>query len=114
MNPDTDSFFTAVFHQRLGCGPIVTADDPTDDPGGFDTTILGPTPNMHQYGYCPVCRKPWRWSVRAQRWVDYDPAAVAKAAQELAVTQGVAWEEASEDTQRRYVLELVHLIVAFE
>lgn len=39
-----------------------------DDRDKFDTSVLGPTPNDYQYGYCADCRQGFRWSVSLQRW----------------------------------------------
>lgn len=44
-----------------------------DNPEDFDPRVLGPTPNDYQYGYCSRCKQPMRWSVRQQRWVDWNP-----------------------------------------
>jgi hypothetical protein len=62
-----------LVHANLGCGPIVTKDDDEDDPNGWDAELMGEVPNGHQYGYCPVCRRTFRWDVPSQRWVDWSP-----------------------------------------
>jgi hypothetical protein len=51
------------------CGPIITA---AHNPGEFDSSVLGPTPNGHHYGYCQRCRQAWRWIPERMGWEKWD------------------------------------------
>jgi hypothetical protein len=54
----------------IGCGPIVDATEPE-----YDTTVLGEIPEgipPHQFGYCEVCLKGYRWDMDAARWVELE------------------------------------------
>lgn len=57
-------------HDRIGCGPIVTRDDPDDDPNGWDAELMGDVPKRLPVRVLPGT---WRWDVPSQRWVPYAP-----------------------------------------